>query len=123
LGTTAQNIKNWCNPRNIAPEKLEDHLLPILELIGLKDLYEDIVEAIGKLRSAHQSAGMRLQMHLLKSLKGLDLREAYVNGFQDIRDKAGGPVKTLYFVQDVHELVEVPARLVGRLLDLEEEEQ
>jgi len=120
LHTSPQNVRNWCSPRNIAPENLEDHLLPILELVGLKPYYPKMVEAIGKLRSAHQSAGMRLQAHLLQSLKGLDLRAAYVNGFQEIRDKAGGPVKTVYLVQEVKGMEEVSTRLVGRVLELED---
>jgi hypothetical protein len=121
LGTNVQNVRNWCNPRNIAPEKLEEHLHSILELAHLKHLYPQIVEAIGKLRSAHQSAGMRLQAQLLKSLRDLDLRHAYLDGFQEIRDKAEGPAKTVYWVQDIKGVEQVSTRLLGRVLDLEEE--
>jgi hypothetical protein len=121
LDTSPQNVRNWCDPRNIAPEKLVEHLLPILELVGLRPRYQEIVEAIGRLRRAHRIAAKHLHKLLRRSLQGRDLREAYVRGFQEIRDKAGGPVKTVYLVQDVKESEEVSIRLVGRILDLEDE--
>lgn len=119
LQTSTANIKNWCHPRNIAPENLEEHLRPLLDLSGLKTRYEEIVQSITRLRSAHQSAGMKLQALLLKSLGGLDLRAAFLHGYQDIRDPAGGPIKTVYLVQNILETEYLSARLVGRVWDLE----
>jgi len=119
LGTSSANIRNWCNPRNIAPERLEEHLRPILQLVGLSERYDEIVHAVAKLRWAHQSAGMKLQAHLLNGLKGWDLREAYLSGFQDIQDKTGGPVKTVYLVREILAVDEKSSRLIRRVWDLE----
>jgi hypothetical protein len=115
------NVRNWCSFTNIAPSNLEQDLGAILALLGLESTREAVFDAVHKMRGARLSAGMHLQRSLLKQLQGKDLAEAFSAGHQEFQLQEGGPVKTVFFVEDIKEhTVFVPIHRLNRVQDVEE---
>lgn len=116
---TEQNVRNWCNSQTIAPNDLDKTLLGILTYLGMERQHREISEAAKQVRSAHQSAGVKLQKLVLQRLQGLNLRDAITDGALAIRAEDEGPSKTVFLVDRVGPSVDIAENLVGILFDRE----
>ena len=113
------NIRNWCSPRSIGMENLEVDLRALLQLIHMESEYENIAEAIGKLRRAHKSAGFQLQGKLRASLYGKDFSVLFEKGWLEIRGD-GGAAKTIFLVEERGREQEIYEEWEGYIRDVEE---
>jgi len=120
---TYTNVRNWQNPRNIAPEDLEHSLRAILKVVGMEPQYTKISRASRQLRKAHQIAGRRLHQLVYRRLKREDLTELCIRGWQEIRDSEHGPAKTAFRVLATEQDAPVSAHLTGQLFDVGEAEE
>lgn len=120
---TYTNVRNWQNPRNIAPEDLEHSLMAILKVVGMDSQYTKIARASRQLRKAHQIAGRRLHQLVYRRLKREDLTELCISGRQEVRDSEHGPAKTAFRVLATEQASHVSAHLTGQLFDVGEEEE
>jgi hypothetical protein len=112
---TPQNIRNWCNPnpRHIGMDDKEGDLISVLQLVGLSEQYQEVVDGMQKLTSAHISAGSQLHRKLRESLEGTDLTAIYRDGFLEVRDGNEGPAKTIFLVEERGMEEQIPEELEG----------
>jgi len=120
---TYANVRNWQNPRNIAPEDLEHSLRAILKVVGMESQYTKIFRATRQLRKAHQVAGRRLHQLVYRRLRREDLTELCIRGWQEVRDSEHGPSKTAFRVLATERSTQLSAHLVGQLFDVGEAEE
>jgi hypothetical protein len=113
------NIRNWCSPRSIGMESFDADLRALLQLIGMEVEYDNITDAIEKLRSAHTSAGFQLQRKLRASLHGKDFTGVFEKGWLEIRGD-GGAAKTVFLVEERASEEEIPEEWEGDIRDVEE---
>lgn len=116
------NLRVWSGPDSLGVDNLEENLPPILGLVGLAPRSDEIIEGIKMLRRVHKLAGRQLSWLLRRQLKNLDLRDVFLQGKQDLRDKNGGPVKTVFMISSIEDPVQVPKSLTNRLVDLARED-
>lgn len=116
---TPTNIRNWCSPRSIGMENLEVELRALLQFIRMEHEYENIADAIEKLRRAHTSAGFHLQQKLLASLYGKDFSVLFEKGWLEIRGD-GGAAKTIFLVEERGREQEIYEEWEGYIRDVED---
>jgi hypothetical protein len=115
------NLRNWIGDSNIGPSNLENDFDAILHLIGLYEAHDDYHEAIDQIRSTHHTAGIHLHNRLRDALKGLDVRQAFVEGSLEVRTEANGPAKTIFVVEQITRgNTQVPSYAIGRVFEFEE---
>jgi hypothetical protein len=100
-------------------ENLEVELRALLQFIRMEHEYENIADAIEKLRRAHTSAGFHLQQKLLASLYGKDFSVLFEKGWLEIRGD-GGAAKTIFLVEERGREQEIYEEWEGYIRDVEE---
>jgi hypothetical protein len=110
------NVKNWCNPRSIAMEKLDVDLPAVLKLLDMVHQIEEVKSGIVALRGAHQSAGSQLRKKLRESIVNMAISEVFQKGFMPIAHE-GGPEVTLFLIEERGDDVEVPEDIIGEIRD------
>lgn len=113
------NVRNWVNPRRLGMENLESDLKAVLILIRMESKYEMIKEGIQRLRSAHQSAGSQLQIRLRESVKGMDIRKVFSDGFMEVK-LGDGPGISIYLVEERGNVEEIPEEWEGELQEIDD---
>jgi hypothetical protein len=111
------NVKNWCNPRSIAMEKLDVDLPAVLKLLDMVHQIEEVASGIAALRGAHQSAGMQLKKTLRNSIVGMQISEVFQSGFMPIAHE-GGPEVTLFLIEERGDDIEVSEDIAGEIKDV-----
>jgi len=120
-GANPANVRTWMSERNIGPEGLDTDFAGILAVTGVSGSRDEYCEAIDSIRRAHKRAGFQLRDRLLATLKAMDVRSAFVKGPLEVRTEEGGPVKTVFVVEQIDRVsVSVPSHAVARVFELEE---
>jgi hypothetical protein len=111
------NVKNWCNPRSIAMEKLDVDLSAVMKLLDMEHQTEEVVSGIVALRGAHQSAGSQLRKKLRESIVNMEISEVFQKGFIPIAHE-GGPEVTLFLIEERGEDIEIPEDIAGEIREV-----
>ncbi len=121
IGANTANIRTWMSDRNIGPDRLDTDFAAILEVVGMSSSRNDCCEAIDSIRRAHKKAGLDLRDRLLSTLKGMDVRKAFVDGSLEVRTEENGPAKTVFLVEHIaREAVNVHTHAIARVFELGE---
>lgn len=78
---TPGNIRNWMSMGNIRPDA-ESNYRQLLAFAGLEARHTELWEAMGKLESAHRSAGSRIRSALLNTVRQADMTPLRTTGVQ-----------------------------------------
>jgi len=116
---TYPNMLNWCNPRNIGMEDLENDLGAVLRLVNMSDRIGEVITGIKQLRAAHQNAGRQIANKLRSSLLGKDMSEAIMQGSMTFKE-TDGPALTVFLVEERGKETEIPEEWEGQIKDVDE---
>ncbi len=119
--TKVQNVRNWMSSKTIRPSKEED-FAAILAFAGMADRIQELWEAMGEIRRAHQKAGKEIKEMLLQKIasSSLELLERDGEMDFDLGEQGGGTLSAFQIMDISEEEFEIPADRIGILLDLEE---
>ena len=115
------NIHYWMSSKCIRPSK-EEYFDIILTFAGLADKTRELWEAMEAIDRAHRRAGHTIRKMLLQQISTVSLEPLERDGEMtfNLGEQDGGTLSAFQIIHISDEEFEIPANLIGVLLDLEE---
>lgn len=121
LRANEQNVRNWISEDSIRPD-LDEDFLAILRLVGMENMWEDMVNDARAIDSAHRSAGHRIRRALLDKAAGLDVDMLVRTGRVDIElgEQDAGTLTIIRVVGRTEKITSVPSHLIQKVISIDD---
>ena len=108
---STSNVRHWMGRHSLRTDDFAD-FSAVLRLVGLERVEREYWEAMGRLDSAHRSAGFFIRQLLLRQVIRADLEPLQAGGRMDFQLEHGGTMTAFRVEQKSPEAILVP---IGRL--------
>jgi hypothetical protein len=108
---STSNVRHWMGRHSLRTDDFAD-FSAVLRLVGLEPVEREYWDAMGRLDSAHRSAGFFIRQLLLRQVIRADLEPLQASGRMDFQLEQGGTMTAFRVEQKSPEAILVP---VGRL--------